>query len=76
MIAINERSTDSIRLFTRSFNSRESVKNCYCSFCAKSGMPKKECLIAEDEIGGVDSSTGEIICKYCLNLVAKIRGIR
>ncbi len=71
-----ERTTDSIQLFARSFNGRESVKKCFCSFCAKSGMPRHECFIAEEEVGGVDESTGEIICKYCLNLISKMRGIK
>jgi hypothetical protein len=76
MITSSDRTTDSLRLFINSFQTRESVNKCFCSFCAKAGIPKNECYVAEKEIGGVDSSTGEIVCKYCLDLIAKIRGIK
>jgi hypothetical protein len=43
-----------------------------CDFCRKSGMPHSDCFISENEIGGINQNTGEIICKYCLNLAMKL----
>lgn len=73
---LSERTTDSIRIFSRTLEHRERLKEYLCSYCLKAGVPIKDCYVSESELGGVNESTGEIICKYCLNLIKKMGTIR
>ena len=75
-IGLVERTTDSIQIFSRSLASRERLKEHLCSYCLKAGVPIRDCYVSESELGGIDEVSGEMICKYCLNLMKRIRSIK
>jgi len=73
---INQTENDSIDIFSKTVMRRETLREHFCAFCKRAGVPINDCYISELEVGGVDDKTGDIICKYCLNLVKKLGGAK
>ncbi|HOK05448.1 MAG TPA: hypothetical protein PLN24_09360 [Victivallales bacterium] len=69
---INQRENDSIEMLSKTVIRGEALREHFCAFCRRAGVPVNDCYISELEIGGVDDKTGDIICKYCLNLIRKL----